>query len=97
MEDGIVEAVEVSEYYDGNLKEEEKIKTGSTYIIQKNNKFFSIENIDNKIDTTLIKLPRRIKNASIVKTNLTITNDTLSLKNETALLYTYKDKKGIYF
>ncbi len=91
----VVEAEQVYEIKDS--KEEIKVKIGSSHIIQKKNKFYLVEVIDNHLDTVLIKLPRRIKDPLIVKTNFTIANDTLSLKNETALSYTYKGKKGIYF
>lgn len=91
----VVEAEPVYEIKDS--KEEIKVKIGSTHIIQKKNKFYLVEIIDNKLDTVLIKLPRRIKDPLIVKTNFTIANDTVSLENETALSYTYRGNKGIYF
>lgn len=98
IEDKIIEEEEVPyEDYKDVSNNSTQIKTGSTHIIQKTNKFYLVENIKNQLDTTLIKLPRRIKNPTIIKTNFTIANDTLSLKNENALSYTYKDKKGIYF
>ena len=42
-------------------------------------------------------MPKKIKNASIVEASFTIVNDTLRLNNKTALSYSYKNKKGIYF